>query len=322
MNSTPDFQEEHKQSRTYKSARDFVRNARPAGEPAAEREMPRSKREKVVRYYSHVLSAVLSALDDGRQAQDSEEKPAKLPSRSYIEFVIAALGFDVSDWTRMGDDEIVRFNTCHIRLTDDAGHNRALERFKKQRERMNEWQGEAGNPILIEHRVFYDQEERRNYSEYRVPLAELLRDIIADAPVGTNHAHLKPVIKRHVRAYLQRFDGAAKPVKKTRHPSPTSDAHRSATLARKALDSEMRKSGRASAINLLASSLKDQLGDDFDEIFWQTRKSANYQQSQEDGDISVCDKCHQPIRCQPAVDSTTSEKNESAENSDEIRGVL
>jgi hypothetical protein len=318
QDSTPNFRQTHKENQD-RPPKGFWRSQ---GDTATGREMPRAKREKVVRYYSHVLSAVLSALDDGRQAQDDEDKPAKLPSRSYIEFVLAPLGFDVSDWTRMGDDEIVRFNTCHIRLTDDAGHNRALTRFKKQRERMHEWQGEPGNPILIEHRVFYDQDEKRNYSEYKVPLAELLRDILADAPVGTNHAHLKPIIKRHVRVYLQRFEGTAKPIRKERHPSPTSDAHRSATLARKALDSEARKSGRTSAINLLATSLKAQLGDDFEEIFWQTQKSANSQESQEDGANSVCDKCHQPIRQQPPINPTSYAEKESAENSDEIQGVL
>src|SRR5262249_37609850 len=161
------------------------------------------KREKVARYYSTCISGALSAFDDGRPGSDSEEKPARLPSRTYIEFILAALGFDVQDWTRMGDDEIVKLNTCHVRLTDDAGHARAPDRFKKQRERLNDWQNEAGNPILIEHRVVYDKDAERNYSEYRIPFGELLRDIIADAPVGTNHAHLKPVIKRHVRAYLQ-----------------------------------------------------------------------------------------------------------------------
>jgi hypothetical protein len=287
-----------------------------AAQSSGEREMPLKKREKVVHYYSYVLSGVLSAVDDGRQAQDSEEKPAKLPSRSYIEFILAALGFDAQDWTRMGDDELVRFNTCHVRLADDAGHNRALNRFLNQRKRMNEWQGEPGNPILIEHRVIYDQEAKRNYSEYRVPLGELLRDIIADAPVGTNHAHLKPVIKRHVRAYLERFDGAAKPVRKTRHPSPISDAHRSATLARKALDNEILKSGKASALNLLRSSFRAEFGADFDEIFRQTPDGGNSQQSQADTSNWAHDICHVCGALKPRIEPITCEKNESAENSE------
>src|SRR5262249_3746606 len=240
-----------------------------------EREMPRAKREKVFSYYSRIISGVLSALDDGRQARDDEDKPAKIPSRTYIEYVLSALGFDVIEWTRIGDDELVRLNTCAVRLTDKSGHSRALERFKKQRERLNEWQGEPGNPLLIEHRAAYEQEECRNYSEYRVPLGELLRDIITDAPVGTNDQHLKPVIKRHVKGYLQRFEGAAKPIPRDRHPSPISDAHRSATLAWKAFDGEERKSGRASAINLVRASFRAQFGDDFGEIFRQTPETDN-----------------------------------------------
>ena len=282
--------------------------------------MPQAKRERVVRYYSKVLSAVLSALDDGRQAQDDEAKPARLPSRSYLEFVLAALGFDAQDWTRMGDDEIVRLNTCHVRLIDDAGHNHALSRFQKQRERLNEWQGEAGNPILIEHRVFYDRDEQRNYSEYRVPLGELLRDVIADAPVGTNQAHLRPVIKRHVRTYLLRFDGTAKPVHKSRHPSPMSDANRSATLALKAFEGEARKSGATSAVNLMRASFRATFGDQFGEIFGQTFGGDNPLSSQEFSSDSVCDKCQQPIRQQPPINPTTCAENESAENFDEKDG--
>src|SRR5262245_58931629 len=104
MDNTPNYSQTSKENQD-RPPKGFWRKY---GEPATGRKMPRSKREKVVRYYSHVLSAVLSALDDGRQAQDDEDKPAKLPSRSYIEFVLAALGFEVSDWARMGDDEIVR----------------------------------------------------------------------------------------------------------------------------------------------------------------------------------------------------------------------
>jgi len=280
------------------------------------RELPRTKRERVVRYYSTCISAALSAMDDGRPAQDDEDKPAKIPSRTYIEFVLAALGFDVQDWTRTGDDEIVRLNTCHVRQTDDAGHKAALRRFVRQRERLNEWQGESGNPILIEHRVVYDQDTRRNYSEYRIPFGELLRDIIDDAPVGTNQHHLKPVVKRHVRTYLKRFEGAAKPVHRTRHPSPMSDANRSATLARKAFEGEERKAGPASAVNLVRASFKAAFGDKFSEIFRPDSETDNSQQTQDLGDIPVCHICHQPIRTQPPINPTTCGENGRAENFD------
>jgi len=286
------------------------------------REMPRTKREKVARYYSKVVSMALSALDDGRQAQDNEDNPAKIPSRSYIEFILSALGFEASDWTRMGDDEIVRLNTCHLRLTDDAGHSRALGRFQRQRQRLNEWQGEAGNPLLIEHQAFYDRDEQKNYSEYRVPLGELLRDIIADAPVGTNDYHLKQRVKRHVRAYLERFGGTAKPVHKTRHPSALSDAHRGASLTKKAFDCEARKSGKTSAINLLRSSLKAQLGDDFAEIFRPTSGDDNYQEAQGDESNFGDDICRHCGARKPRVNATTYAQKESDENFVEIQGVM
>jgi hypothetical protein len=299
------------------TAAQFLRNY-----GTGEREMPRSKREKVARYYSKVISMALSAIDDGRQAQDSEEKPAKLPSRSYIEFVLAALGFDVQDWTRMGDDEIVRLNTCHIRLTDDAGHAHALNRFKKQRQRTNEWQGEADNPILIEHQVIYDRDAQRNFSEYRVPFGELIRDIIADAPVGTNDYHLKQKVKLHVRAYLQRFEGTAKRVHKTRHPSAMSDANRSASLAVKAFECEARKSGDTSAMNLMRSSFRAAFGDKFEEIFRPTSHDDNPEYSQSDTPDLAGDICHLCGARKPTVNATTYPKKESDENFDEIRGVL
>jgi hypothetical protein len=298
--------------------RDFWR----AQDQSGEREMPRQKREKVVRYYSKVLSGVLSALDDGRQTQDSEEKPAKLPSRTYVEWILVALGFDAQDWVRIGDDEIVRLNACQIRQTDEAGHQSALNRFKKQRQRTNEWQGEAGNPILVEHRVIYDHEEKRNYSEYRVPLGELLQSIIADAPVGTSDYHLKQKLKKHVREYLLRFDGTAKPVHKVRHPSPVSDAHRSATLARKAFDLEASRGGRDAAISLLQSSLRAELGSDFEEIFRPTFYFDNYQESQEDSANLSGDICHLCGARKPVINPTTCVEKESDQNFDEIQGVL
>lgn len=284
--------------------------------------MPRTKREKVFRYYSKVISASLSAFDDGRSGSDSEEKPAKIPSRTYIEFVLSALGFDVSDWARIGDDEIVRLNTCHLRQADDDGHKSALRRFVRQRERLNEWQGEEGNPILIEHRVMYDQDAQRNFSEYRLPFGELLRDIIADAPVGTNDYHLKQRIKRHVRAYLQRFEGTAKPKHKERHPSPISDAHRSATLALKAFEGEARKSGDTSAMNLMQSSFRAAFGEKFEQIFRPTSDSDNSQQTEQDKPVLVCTKCG---TAQPHIKQTSQKacgEKESDEKFDEIRGVL
>ena len=280
------------------------------------REMPRSKREKVARYYSKVISGTLSALDDGRQAQDSEDKPGKLPSRTYIEWILSALGFDVQDWTRMGDGELVRLNTCHLRQTDDAGHSAALRRFVRQRERLNEWQGEAGNPILIEHRVFYDRDEQRNYSEYRVPFAELLRDIIADAPVGTRDYHLKQKIKKHVRIYLERFGGTAKPIHEPRHPSPMSDAHRSASLALKAFEGEARKSGSTSAANLMRASFQAAFGDQFGQIFGPIFGGDNSQATQEDNNVLLCDKCGTPVSGQNRSNQSTCGEKESDQNFD------
>jgi hypothetical protein len=254
-------------------------------------------------------------MDDGRQARDDEERPAKLPSRTYVEFILASLGFEAQDWTRMGDNEVVRFNTCAVRLTDEAVQAASLRRFIRQRERLNEWQSEAGNPILVEHRVIYDQDAQRNYSEYRVPLGELLRDIIADAPIGTRDHHLKQKIKRHVRSYLQRFEGTAKPVRRDRHPSPISDAHRGTTLIRKALENETRKSGPGSAANLICSAFRAEFGDQFQEIFGPTLQSDNYQQPQGDRSVWRCDKCGTAYPGLNLSSRGTYGKNESDQNS-------
>lgn len=207
-----------------------------------------TRREHVHRHYSRVISLALSALDDGSQSPT--------PSRDLIEWLISALGFHCEEWTRLTDEELVDFASCAGRLSDDVTRNRIIERIRKARQRFLKWQEKEENPILIDYRTVFEHAEDsepgrpkgKTYSEYQLPFGELVADIIEEAPAGTRNDRLKTVVRRHTRAYLQRFSGAARLDKKKREHSPESDLKRAATVAKKAVDREEKKSGQRSAI--------------------------------------------------------------------------
>src|SRR5262249_54457046 len=242
---------------------EFWRTARPKGDPA-EREMPRAKRERVHRYYSHVISLALSALDDG-----SKSPP---PSRELIEWLLDALGYHVTEWTRLTDEELANLMSCPSRLKDEITYDRVLSRIRKQRERLLAWQDKPGNPILINHRHFFEHAadsepgnpKGKHYSEYKLPFGELVAEIVAECPVGTRNDRLKRVIKRQVDDY----GGTQKREKGKREHSPESDLNRAAAIAKKAFDRKEKRSGRQSAINAFRAAFEREFGEFLQEVFF------------------------------------------------------
>src|SRR5262249_22072159 len=115
---------------------------------ANEFDLRRSRREDVHRHYSRVISLALSALDDGSQSPP--------PSREFIEWILSALGFRAETWTRLTDEELVDFVGCAGRLNEEVTRGRILEKIRKQRHRLMEWQEKDGNPILIDHRTVFE----------------------------------------------------------------------------------------------------------------------------------------------------------------------
>ncbi len=245
----------------------FLRNLQPKPEADSPREMPRAKRERVQRYYSRVITLALSALDDGSQSPP--------PSRDFIELLLSALGYEVVEWTRCTDESASEFAACAVRLNKEMTKNRFLANHRKQRERLMAWQGKAGNPILVEHRHFFELAEDsepgrpkgKHYSEYKLPFGELIRDIIEDCPIGTRDEQLKKAVKRHAAAYLQRFGGTSKHDKKKRQHSPESNAARAATVAFDAFIREIQKSGEVSAANLIRAAFEAKFGDFYNGVF-------------------------------------------------------
>lgn len=242
----------------------------------------RAKRERVWRYYSKVISLTLSALDDG--------PPSRIPSREYIEFLLSAIGFDnTEEWIRFHDEELIKANITALRVQDDAAFDRGLERIRQARNRLNEWQAIAGNPLIIEHRVVYEKDAQHSHSEYRLPIAGLLREIIQACPIGTHHKTLKVTINRCAAEYLNRFHGSAKTTKRKKEHSPESDANRAATFALAAFEKESQRHGLVDATALVYTKFKERLGANFTKIF---------------GNLTFCAKCQQEIDLHPNVSST------------------
>jgi hypothetical protein len=218
----------------------------------------------------------LSALEDESQSQP--------PCREYIEALLSALGYDaIEDWTRLTDEELVSFITCPVRLNDQITHDRALSRIRKARQRLKNWQGKEGNPILIEHRNFFEHAadskpgnpKGKHYSEYKLPFGELIRDVIEKCPIGTRDDRLKKAVKGHVIEYLKRFDGESRRDKKKRQHSPESDLKRVNSVALAAIRREESRVGHQSTINLLRSSFSPELVEYLREAFFDNPNQNN-----------------------------------------------
>jgi hypothetical protein len=222
---------------------------RGAASTAEEIDLRRVRREHVHRHYSRVISLALSALDDGSQSPP--------PSRELIEWLLSALGFHCTEWTRLTDEELADFVGASFRLNEKITHVRILGKIRKQRERLVKWQAKEGNPNLFDYRLFFEHAEDsepgrpkgKNYPEYRGPFGELIVGIIEEAPPSTRDDRLKRVVRRHVADYLARFNGTAKRDKRKKEHSPESDLNRAATVAWRAVEREEKKSGRLSALN-------------------------------------------------------------------------
>lgn len=249
---------------------------------------PTGKRERVHRYYSRVLSMCLSALYDGQ--------PKNFPGRDYIEYVISAIGYDQADeWAYITDEDLIKTNIVGLRIRDDVAIARETERIQKQRARLNEWQAKAGNPIIIEFECEYDKDEKKNRAKYKRPICELIREIVADCPVGTPDKRLRVTVAIRANEYLKRFDGTAKTVKGKREHSADSDANRAATFALEAYRKQENKSGQADAVVLIRNAFRAKFGDLYTQVF------ATYVENAENEKSDVANKGVNPESCSKPV---------------------
>jgi hypothetical protein len=166
------------------------------------------------------------------------------PSSDFIEKAVAWLGWDSDPWTECHDEWMARTFTCPYEESDEAARNREIARMRKQRERLDDWQGLEGNPILIEMiRRKVETAEHPVYF-YRSLIGDLLNDVVRDCPFlqdcpqgslsRDEEAQLNKSVKRRVAEFKARFEGTARRDRNRRRNSPESNVARAATLRRDA----------------------------------------------------------------------------------------
>lgn len=220
----------------------------------------RNFRERTARHYWRVLALLLDALGvpDG--------------CHEYIEAVISELGFDIETWTRLCDETLARSITS---TNDEVAITRAVARLRKQRQRLNDWQeqrSEEGgllNPVVIEHRRFTqhsDTGKPQTFSEYQLPLTELLRATVTACPQGTPKSKMLGPLRREVELFLRAQEGKKRAAHKKRRHSLESELKRARTLASDALTERSKAESQDAAINLAREHFVDQLDPEIREI--------------------------------------------------------
>jgi DNA primase len=202
------------------------------------RPTPRGKRERIYKHYSYTLTLIL------------EELAAPEGVREFVEAIIAKIGFDATDWTRCCNETLARF----VAASDAEGRIKAAyHRMKRQRLALIEFQDKYENPTLIQCRLEFDQEAKRQYPEYKLPLAQLLRDVVEACPVGTRDRILKDNVRRLVQRFLRDNEKIRQRPKKKKRQTPESKLNAALTLARQGYAEERQQYGETSARNALGA---------------------------------------------------------------------
>jgi hypothetical protein len=115
-----------------------------------------------------------------------------------------------------------------------------------------------------------------------LPIAGVVRDIIAEAPVGAGEKRIREAVRKHAGAYIELFEGTAKKLRPKKAHSPESDLARAATVAREAFDkiaADEKKGGYAAAIAAFEKVFDAKLGDVIREAFGGGEKSDSNQKT-------------------------------------------
>lgn len=195
----------------------------------------RKKQERTFRYYLKVLHKVMTAL----------AMPAGI--RFYVETILINLGFDGDplQWMRLEDREAVETVTTAFRTGNEGEIKAQMAKLRKQRERHGNWGEEDGNPSrTIEHRLTFEPDPQpegsdkvtgKTYSEYRVPLAKLIREIIELAPVSTSDEWLDSTIRTCVGEFIDDQKAFRRKPRKRRKRSDDANISQGLTLILKGL---------------------------------------------------------------------------------------
>jgi hypothetical protein len=190
----------------------------------------RNYHERTQRHYNLIIGKAMTALQTPDCAQD------------FITGLFTVLGYEVSPnaevapGVELSDKEFAAKTVGKThRLPDDQYKKlveREAERRRKQRRAIREWQDKPNNPILFDYNGEFNKKTGKNNSIYTLPVAELIRDIIADAPVGSNDARINKAVSIRCSQYLQRFTGANHRPVITREHSASSEMSRGLTLVK------------------------------------------------------------------------------------------
>lgn len=218
------------------------------------RTMPRQKRQRVFSYYLRVLHKTMTALD--------------LPDavRFYIETVLINLGFDRApdQWSQLEDEKAVKTVTTSYRAADGRDLARQKAKLRKQRERMNDYQEEDGNPSIIRHRLNTETTEggeTRSHSQYQLPIVGLLRRIFDAAPVGSSDRRLDQAIKQCVGEFLHEQAALRKRPRKRRERSAEANINQGITLILKGLGAVEKMEDHQAAEHVMTGQILPTLTD-------------------------------------------------------------
>jgi hypothetical protein len=177
----------------------------------------RAKRERIARHYSRVLYAICNYMG---------------APESTVEFIEALLihhGYDGDTFTAT-THELAK-GIASGSTTDQI--STIEERLKKQRRRLTDWQNSRDDsglsrPVLVSIKANYDHDVKRWHYDYALPVAGLIRDVIAGAPVG-DRRRLAGVVMRVCRDWL--LNSGLRPPSKTasRRHNPQSQIKRAFT---------------------------------------------------------------------------------------------
>ena len=207
--------------------------------------MPRRKRERVFTHYLKALAAILNYFDVPESTHE------------FIQAVIIAANFpeDAGAEFQLTDSKIAGAVTVNADT-----QARAVERFRKQRERLATWQNsrnESGllHPAILGISSEYDAEQKKRFYSYRLVICDLVRKTIERAPVNSKADKLETQARITARAYLAEMGIRPKVRKAKRVHSPESNFKRALTLLQAGFESESLLHGEDSARNLLRKAL-------------------------------------------------------------------
>lgn len=203
--------------------------------------LPRRKREIAFTHYSKVLFMILNYLGFPESTFE------------FIQAVIIAAGFpeDPEAEIKLCDAEIA---AAVAFLVDDQ--SRVVERFRKQRQRLADWQttkNEDGllNPVVMGIESHFDVESKKRFYTYQPVICGLVRQVIEKAPLNSKKTRITAAAREVASLFIKETKARPPVSRPKRVHSPESNLKRGLTVLEDGFETETRLHGEDSARNLL-----------------------------------------------------------------------